>query len=219
MATRSGRNNSEDSELSQPMEHQVSSPPPLDDIHTFSRPQTREPSLPPLPAISWDAHTQSFAKRKRSTASQLFSDSSDPAIFSSDDDPALDNYVEGRHKKKRYVGSWFQQRPASSDSGLSIRPESSGRSESRWKRPFVPVDSGVFMGSDGSSDDLLLDELPPARANKAIFPPASSTKQAAPQLNQVPRPSQKGKHSDTEAKVQEIIRRCIDRGIEDVDLS
>lgn len=219
MATRSGRNNSEDSELSQPMEHQVSSPPPLDDVHTFSRPQTREPSLPPpLPAVSWDAHTQSFAKRKRSTASQLFSDSSDPAIFSSDDDPALDNYVEGRHKKKRYVGSWFQQRPASSDSGLSVRPESSGRPESRWKRPFVPVDSGVFMGSDNSSDDLL-DDLPPVRANKAIFPPATTTKPAAPQLVQVPRPSQKGKHSDTEAKVLEIIRRCIDRGTEDVDLS
>lgn len=218
MATRSGRNYSEDSELSQPMEHQPSSPPPLDDVHSFSRPQTREPSLPPLPAISWDAHTQSFAKRKRSTASQLFSDSSDPAIFSSDDDPALDNYVEGRHKKKRYVGSWFQQRPASSDSGLSIRPESSGRPESRWKRPFVPVDSGVYMGSDNSSDDLL-DELPPVRANKAIFSPATTTKPTAPQLNQVPRPSQKGKHSDTEAKVQEVIRRCIDRGIEDVDLS
>lgn len=214
----SGRNNSEDGELGQPEEHQVSSPPHLDDINPFSRPETREPSLPPPPAVSWDSQTQSFAKRKRSTASQLFSDSSDPAIFSSDDDPALDNYVEGRHKKKRYVGSWFQQRPASSDSGLSIRPEPSGRPESRWKRPFVPVDSGVFMGSDGSIDDIL-DELPPAKANKAIFPPQTTTKPTAPQLNQVPRPSQKGKHSDTEAKAQEIIRRCIDRGIEDVDLS
>ena len=217
MAPQSGRNSSEDEELGQPIEHQVSSPPPLDDLNPFARPEAREPSLPPLPAISWDAHTQSFAKRKRSTASQVFSDSSDPAIFSSDDDPALDNYVEGRHKKKRYVGSWFQQRPASSDSGLSVRPESSGRPESRWKRPFVPVDSGVFMGSDSSIDDIL-DELPPAKANKAILPPATA-KPTVAQLGQVPRPSQKGKRSDTEAKVQEIIRQCIDRGIEDVDLS
>lgn len=217
MAPQSGRSDSEDGELGQPMEHQISSP-LLDDLNPFARPETREPSLPPPPAISWDAQTQSFAKRKRSTASQLFSDSSDPAIFSSDDDPALDNYVEGRHKKKRYVGSWFQQRPASSDSGLSIRPESSGRPGSRWRRPFVPVDSGVFMGSDSSIDDIL-DELPPSKANKAIFLPASTTKPAAPQLNQVPRPPQKGKRSDAEANAQEIIRRCIDHGIEDVDLS
>ncbi|KAK2600473.1 hypothetical protein N8I77_010001 [Diaporthe amygdali] len=217
MAAPSGHNDSEDGELGHPMAHEVSSPPPLDDLISFSRPETREPSLPPLPAVSWDVHTQSFAKRKRSTASQLFSDSSDPAIFSSDDDPALDNYVEGRHKKKRYVGSWFQQRPASSDSGLSIRPESSGRPGSRCKRKFVPVDSGVFMGSDGSIDDIL-DELPPAKANKAIFPPAT-TKSMAPQPNQVPRPSQRGQLSEAEAKAQEIIRRCIDRGIEDVDLS
>lgn len=217
MAPQSGRSDSEDGELGQPMEHQISSP-LLDDLNPFARPETREPSLPPPPAISWDAQTQSFAKRKRSTASQLFSDSSDPAIFSSDDDPALDNYVEGRHKKKRYVGSWFQQRPASSDSGLSIRPESSGRPQSRWRRPFVPVDSGVFMGSDSSIDDIL-DELPPSKANKAIFPPAATTKPAAPQLNQVPRPPQKGKRSDAEANAQEIIRRCIDHGIEDVDLS
>ncbi|KAI3398083.1 hypothetical protein diail_9836 [Diaporthe ilicicola] len=217
MASASGRKTSEDGELSQPMEHQVSSPPPLDDLNPFSRPETREPSLPPMPAVSWDAQTQSFAKRKRSTAPQLFSDSSDPAIFSSDDDPALDNYVEGRHKKKRYVGSWFQQRPASSDSGLSVRPGSSPRPGSRCKRKFVPVDSGVFMGSDGSVDDIL-DEMPPATANKTIFPPATATAMP-PQLNQVPRPSQKGHLSDAEAKSQETIRRCIDHGIEDVDLS
>lgn len=197
----------------------MSSPPPLDDLMIpFSLPPTREPSLPPPPAVSWDAQTQSFAKRKRSTASQIFSDSSDPAIFSSDDDPALDNYVEGRHKKKRYVGSWFQQRPASSDSGLSIRPDSSGRHGSRSKRPFVPVDSGVFMGSDSSIDDIL-DELPPAKPNHVVLPPATTTRPSAPQLTQVPRLLQKGKLPEAEAKAQEIIRRCIDHGIETVDLS
>lgn len=217
MAPKAGRSNSEDGELDQLAEHQVSSPTPLDDLTSFTRPETREPSLPPPPAVSWDTQTQSFAKRKRSTASQIFSDSSDPAIFSSDDDPALDNYADGRHKKKRYVGSWFQQHPASSDSGLSVRPESSRRQGSRWKRPFVPVDSGVFMGSDSSIDDIL-DELPPAKANNLISPRAT-TKPTAPQPIQAPRLSQKGKLSDAEAKAQEVIRRCIDRGIEAVDLS
>lgn len=222
MAPQPGQDISELGEVAQPAEHQASSPPPLDDLDPFSRPATREPSLPPQPAVSWDAQTQSFAKRKRSTASQIFSDSSDPAIFSSDDDPALDNYVQGRHKKKRYVGSWFQQRPASSDSGLSLRHGSSARhgsrSRSRSKRPFVPVDSGVFMGSDSSTDDIL-EELPPARANNMVLPPATTTRPPAPQLIQVPRLSQKGKLSEAEAKAQEVIRQCIDRGIEAVDLS
>ncbi|POS76736.1 hypothetical protein DHEL01_v204870 [Diaporthe helianthi] len=219
MASQAGLDISELGRVAQPAEHQPSSPPPLDDLTPFTRPATREPSLPPQPAVSWDAQTQSFAKRKRSTASQVLSDSSDPAIFSSDDDPALDNYVQGRHKKKRYVGSWFQQRPASSDSGLSVGPGPTQRHGSRSKRPFVPVDSGVFMGSDSSMDDIL-DNLPPARPNNVVFPPATTTKRPpASQLTQVPRLSQKGRLSEAEAKAQEIIRQCIDRGIEAVDLS
>ncbi|KAG7138509.1 hypothetical protein HYQ45_004381 [Verticillium longisporum] len=67
-----------------------------------------EPSLPRLPAISWNEHTQSFSNnprkrgraRRSSNATPLFNNSSDPAVFSSDDDPALDNYVEGRRKKR-----------------------------------------------------------------------------------------------------------------------
>ncbi|ROV93824.1 hypothetical protein VMCG_08816 [Cytospora schulzeri] len=184
--------------------------------------EEREPSLPPIPAISWDAQTQSFAKRKRSTASHIFSDSSDPAIFSSDDDPALDNYVEGRRNKKRYVGSWFQQHPAPgiSDSGITV----SHRPASRGKRAFVPVDSGVFMGSDGSIDDIL-DELPPPPANTKVFPPVlpvlanPSPKLVPAQLNQVPRGSQSSQLSETEVNAQALIRRCIDEGDERVDLS
>ncbi|ROV96690.1 hypothetical protein VSDG_05539 [Cytospora chrysosperma] len=178
--------------------------------------EDREPSLPPIPAVSWDAQTQSFAKRKRSTASQIFSDSSDPAIFSSDDDPALDNYVEGRHKKKRYVGSWFQQRPASgnsTDSGITV----DHRPASRGKRAFVHADSGVFMGSDGSVDDLL-DELPPPRANTTVFPPVLARPVPA-QPSQVPRGSQTSQLTEAEAGAQELIRRCIDDGDERVDLS
>ncbi|KAK7739025.1 hypothetical protein SLS53_005923 [Cytospora paraplurivora] len=211
----------QDPELSVPtgVPEEPSSPP---DNETHRPPtRDREPSLPPLPAVSWDAQTQSFAKRKRSTASQIFSDSSDPAIFSSDDDPALDNYVEGRHKKRRYVGSWFQQHPApgSSDSGISHRPASRG------KREFVPVDSGVFMGSDASMDDVL-DELPPPQANKTIFPPAQAKPKrnptptpTPPQLSQVPRGSQTSKLPEAEDKAQALIRRCIDNGDERVDLS
>ncbi|GAP86604.2 putative leucine rich repeat domain protein [Rosellinia necatrix] len=111
-----------------------------------------EPTLPTLPKVSWDSQTQSFVNtRKRNrddaTPQPVFSNSSDPAVFSSDDDPHVDNYVNGRHRKKRYVGSWFQQMPTSSDStfgeAVGPRPKPNRTFERQW-------DSGVWMGSDGS---------------------------------------------------------------------
>ncbi|KAI0437572.1 hypothetical protein F4803DRAFT_144396 [Xylaria telfairii] len=107
-----------------------------------------EPTLPRLPKVSWDAHTQTFTNTRKRGAAQppLFSNSSDPAMFSSDDDPHVDNY-NGPHRKKRYVGSWFQQMPTSSDStfGEAVGPQP------RPKRTFErQLDSGVWMGSDGS---------------------------------------------------------------------
>ncbi|KAI1821416.1 hypothetical protein F4861DRAFT_469183 [Xylaria intraflava] len=115
--------------------------------------EEEEPDLPVLPKVSWDSHTQTFAntrKRNRTGVStQLSSNSSDPAVFSSDDDPHVDNYVDGRHRKKRYVGSWFQQRPASSDSTFSEAVGPQPKPNRAFERQ---QDSGVWMGSDISVD-------------------------------------------------------------------
>ena len=99
-----------------------------------------EPTLPRIPpSKAADAIFGPARKRVRldlldgsgarhlSAQQLLFNNSSDPAVFSSDDDPALDNYappdptsgatVGGRlRKKKRYVGAWFAQHPESTDS-------------------------------------------------------------------------------------------------------
>ncbi|KAJ8128463.1 hypothetical protein O1611_g5173 [Lasiodiplodia mahajangana] len=109
-----------------------------------------EPTLPSLPKVSWDSYTQTFTntrKRNRDGAPQqaLFSNSSDPAVFSSDDDPHVDNYVNGRHHKKRYVGSWFQQMPESSDSTFA---ELAGPQPKPNRTLERQLDSGVWMGSD-----------------------------------------------------------------------
>ncbi|KAM0476381.1 hypothetical protein ACHAPX_006292 [Trichoderma viride] len=119
-----------------------------------------EPSLPPLPAVSWDKQSQSFSfrsrKRGRSNhqagdSSPLLFNSSDPAVFSSDDDPGLDNYVEGR-PKKRYVGTWFQQRLATDDAPNTLLQQT--------KRTLTrDYDSGVFLGSDGTTDTDCGDHL------------------------------------------------------------
>ncbi|PNY27506.1 Uncharacterized protein TCAP_02572 [Tolypocladium capitatum] len=163
-----------------------------------------EPSLPRLPAVAWDEHSQSFSnnplKRVRNSRSRnspsLACNSSDPAVFSSDDDPGLDNYVEGR-RKKRYVGSWFQQHPTSSDSTFSevIMPKQSKRTLARQ------VDSGVFLGSDGSDVEDVTDALDiPARCK-------------LPQLDKrsVPRVS------EAELAAREKIRTCIEQGDETID--
>lgn len=123
-----------------------------------------EPTLPILPAVSWDERSQSFSQssRKRTKLSgpgngaSSTCNSSDPAIFSSDDDPGIDNYVAGRRKRK-YVGSWYQQQPTSSDSTFSevrILPKP--------KRSFKrQLDSGVYLGSDTTDSDGLMEPPPP----------------------------------------------------------
>ncbi|KAF4983155.1 hypothetical protein FZEAL_1378 [Fusarium zealandicum] len=165
---------------------------------------SEELSLPCLPAVSWDEHSQSFSnnprKRVRNPASRhapspAFNNSSDPAIFSSDDDPALDNYVEGR-RKKRYVGSWFQQHPTSSDStfGEGIQVTKQRRA---WTRQ---ADSGVFLGSDGNESDDVMDFLP------------ADPKPRLPQLDRVVR-----RVSKAEQVARDRVRTCLEQGEETVD--
>lgn len=157
-----------------------------------------EPTLPPH--RSGDERPSSFTKRKRSIASHLFSDSSDVPLFSSDDDPAVENYVEGRRVKKQYAGPWFKQHQSAS-----------GPSESRAKRTFErQVDSGVFMGSDTSIDDIL-DHIPP--------PPASRLPEINQAPTQAPRSSQTVLPPPIEAEAMRRIQHCIDHGTETVDLS
>ncbi|KAL7948525.1 hypothetical protein V8C42DRAFT_253726 [Trichoderma barbatum] len=169
---------------------------------------SEEPSLPRLPAVSWDEQSQSFSnqprKRYRSSrtgnpSSPLNFNSSDPAVFSSDDDPGLDNYVEGRHKR-RYVGSWFQQQLETPDSAsiddVTLAPIQTKRSLTR------DFDSGVFLGSDATDGEDLMDGL-----DLPILP-------RLPQLGTRPVPQLSQAEIQARAKIQD----CLDSGIETVDL-
>ncbi|KAH6657038.1 hypothetical protein BKA67DRAFT_655332 [Truncatella angustata] len=169
-----------------------------------------EPTLPRFPAVSWNPGTQSFNNtRKRgrdgsydSAQAQLFANSSDPAMFSSDDDPSLENYTQGRHRKKRYVGSWFQQQPASGDSAFSeeVRPP-----KPKGKRTFQrQVDSGVWMGSDASTDLELEDPFP------------IPTTSRLPQLNMS---RQTAAISEAEELVRDKVFDALENGDEDIDLT
>ncbi|KAG8670000.1 hypothetical protein FPOAC2_09343 [Fusarium poae] len=164
---------------------------------------SEELTLPPLPAVSWDEQSQTFSnnprKRVRNAGSKHappsgFNNSSDPAIFSSDDDPALDNYVEGR-RKKRYIGSWFQQHPTSSDSTFSEIHVP------KQRRPWTrQADSGVFLGSDGNESEDMLEPVP------------ENPKPRLPQLDRVVR-----RVSRAEQVARDKVRTCLETGEETVD--
>ncbi|KAH8880127.1 hypothetical protein GQ53DRAFT_546863 [Thozetella sp. PMI_491] len=162
-----------------------------------------EPSLPPLPAVSLDPHEnqtlRSFRKRVRGDSGfPIVSTSSDPAIFSSDDDPALDNYMQGRRKKKRYVGTWFSQQLASADSGFGDESQPLAKPQKRQLKR--QLDSGVWLGSDASNDtDIILE--PPSTRRPEIF----STKKPI--------------MSACEEVAHLKIQQCLEDGQEIVDIS
>ena len=168
-----------------------------------------EPSLPPLPPGAFDQNEnqtlRSFRKRVRGNSGvPLVSTSSDPAVFSSDDDPALDNYMHGRRKKTRYVGTWFSQHPESTDSAIgddevqqSLPLPKPGRRE--FKRQ---VDSGVWLGSDssnGSESENLLE--PPVTRRPDIFSPKKSNLSASEEVAYFK------------------IQQCVDEGLEVIDIT
>ncbi|RYP75151.1 hypothetical protein DL771_002612 [Monosporascus sp. 5C6A] len=173
---------------------------------------SEEPTLPRLPTVTWNSETQSFnntRKRARDPADAppppQFATSSDPAVFSSDDDPHVENYVHGRHRKKRYVGSWYQQHPASSsDSAFSEEQRPLPKKAQRtFQRQF---DSGVWMGSDGFTED-----------EDTIIEPELSTEPRLPQLRRTP--ARVTLLSQAEELARLKIEEAIDSGSENIDLS
>jgi hypothetical protein len=170
-----------------------------------------EPTLPQLPAVTWDEQTRRFnGSRKRTRevdAAALFANSSDPAVFSSDDDPALDNYVQGRRKrKKRYLGSWFAQHPTSSDSTFGDEP--AARKVPKITRKLErQLDSGVWLSvEDTEATGELTEPLLPATDK---IPITKRTFQRVPSLAV----------GEAESCARRLIRQCIEDGREDVDLS
>lgn len=170
-----------------------------------------EVTLPELPPPSGDdgasvSRRLRVSRRKRRSGF-LTSSSSDAALFSGDEDPSLENYDNGlRRRKKRYVGSWFNQLPASStassDSALGDEPRAP---PPKLKREFKRhLDSGVFVDADLTDefeDQSIHLEPRPWRLQALL----------------VPRPRQKSL-LENEERARQVISRCIEDGIENVDL-
>jgi hypothetical protein len=157
-----------------------------------------------LPRHAWDPKTESLSnnlprKRVRLSSPPI---SSDPAIFSSDDDPSVDNYHTQERNKKKFRGPWYQQRPASDEGSLDSHEHDQKKSKRKFERQF---DSGVFMGSDGTDMEDAAEEFEPEPASLPLRQPrVIQTQKAAPTLEEL---------------AQGQIQRCLDDGDESIDLS
>lgn len=178
--------------------------------------ESEEPTLPPLPPSLLLLDTRKRA-RNIDLPPPHSSTSSDPAVFSSDDDPALDNYQSHGRRKRRYVGTWFDQQPASSDSAMDdeTRPSfayppprrNQGQPQPQKREFKRQLDSGVWMGTDGALTDT--DEGFDPEPAPAVSMRGGVTISA---FSSMPR------YSEEEENVLQIVRTCVEKGLEDVDL-
>lgn len=165
-----------------------------------------EPSLPDLPPYGSAKKTvfgrSSPRKHARFHHSSSVHFSSDPPLFSSDDDPGLDNYADPqrRHKRKYRVGPYSQAHP------LTISENNEDHGPKRKLQRIV--DSGVFLASDGTEDDTDIEFL------KRSKPVASHITLAARPARSLPT-----KEPSVDDKVRRDIEDCLENGKEDIDLS
>lgn len=162
-----------------------------------------ELSLPKLirnESLSIDAIPRSFSRKRVRDSPPT--DSSDPPIFSSDDDPSIEKYTQDR-RKQRFRGPWFNQQLASDPvvDDESARPREPVKQKRRFQRQ---VDSGVFMGSDGT-------DLEESAVEQRITIPVPL----------VPHPpkSKIALHTPKDVHAQTRIEKCLEKGEENIDLS
>lgn len=175
--------------------------------------------------------------------SSLVHTSSDPALFSSDENPDVENYLGSKRRKKRtYAGTWWGEKQKMN--GSASDTSSRGIVE-RVKRKFTRnFDSGVFMASDDSASadlssdssftaDFLNDQKVTQRSRNTITPDTSFTSlspstpvqkknvrvpitsPSSPYKTKKPLTEQEKRDEEVRLK----IRECLELGKEDIDLS
>lgn len=115
-----------------------------------AQPSIEPPSSPP-PFLA-----PPILRRKRTRVPEHTDDStpSDPPLFSSDPpDPSVDEYFQPR-RKRQYRGTWWGE---TTRQGAPTEPP-----KQRVKNDFSRnMDSGIWMGSDVTDEDLRSDDTAP----------------------------------------------------------
>ena len=158
---------------------------------------------PSLPRLAWNSTTESFSNDRAHKRVRLESPiiSSDPALFSSDDDPSSENYTQGR-RKRTYRGPWYSQRPAL-DQDLQESQINPKKSKRTFERQF---DSGVWLGSDGTD----FDETEGLQTNNETWNLPMRQSRATQTKDEPPSP---------EELARKQIELCLEDGNESIDLS
>lgn len=169
---------------------------------------TDEPALPNLPLAPTEEPFLNDPRpqnrdRLHSTSPPI---SSDPPFFSSDDDPAAENYsgANGRQKRK-FRGPWYSQ-----------EPEDSG--ERKPKRTLQrQFDSAVWLGSDSTEDD----DDAEFSTHVHIPDPFNEPPIVIPRVREINRRVAKTTKADPtpEELADKEIGLCLETGREDIDLS
>ncbi|KAH9436849.1 hypothetical protein MCOR27_003393 [Pyricularia oryzae] len=173
-----------------------------------------QPSLPSFPALN-----NPRLRFNQAPPAHLFTDSSEPAAFSSDDDPSLESYSHHGRRKKRRIGSWFHQssqQQLSSDppfpefvEGAASRPKAIAPGAPRQLRR--DMDSGVWLASDDTVDKTIVpDEPTAAQAPSPLVPRVASGLHRCASIRNI---------SPEESLAQKIIQDCIEEGDEDVNIA
>ena len=169
-----------------------------------------EPELPPLRTSHLDRARPTLS-RKRTIDSVFYSNSSDPPLFSSDDASAsIDDYARPR-PKRLHTGSWWS-------SSWQAAPPSQftpGPKQREFKRNY---DSGVWMGSDTSENDLEV-----SGDTETIGGTLNHAETTIPAelnaLNKARRPVQSLALTPQQKEASAIVQQCVESGQESVDLS
>lgn len=187
--------------------------------------------LPPPPSSCALSRKSSLSlqsrKRSRLDYEPESTNSSDPALFSSDDPaPSVEHYSAKRRKDK-WRGTWWSGR-------LRSAPQ---RDVRQFKRNY---DSGIWMGSEGTESSLeeeFLNDQKHMLAKKSLFQDdgelqANSSALSEPSLSipgrgivgsDVPAVRRANPQVATEntylSRARALVQACVDAGAEDVDLS
>ncbi|KFX89712.1 hypothetical protein V490_06843 [Pseudogymnoascus sp. VKM F-3557] len=174
-----------------------------------------EPSLPSLPAGVVPSFSRPGKRARLSFASAPAS--SDPPLFSSDDDPSAENYSDPKRRQKmRYRGPWYKQEP---DNSSSHQQQGERKGKRTLERQF---DSGVWLGSDSADEDADCDfgkggEVPSFLGNSALIRGLPMAVRPSPLRSRVIIPS--SEHPTFEDLARLEIQQCLEDGKEHVDLS
>ncbi|KAB5562888.1 hypothetical protein GE09DRAFT_1110129 [Coniochaeta sp. 2T2.1] len=198
-----------------------------------------EPTLPQLPYLPQEPSRSDASGRKRSYPFKAPGTealpSSDIGVFSSDDDPALDNYVRAR-QKRRYRGTWYDHNRMMSESDappneddshpeevVPETPRAKGRasgSQETGARVFARAHSGAGHPppTPPASNPLHTHTFTPNRRfpssqgfSPGQIPPSSQALPSSQSYDTVPARKQRA--------VRQAIETCIDRGESVIDLA